>query len=189
VAGLFLALAVLVGILAGIVIDRWILAPPVAAVARAAGAAAGHTEGAAPGATPAAPGTTAVSPAASATAPAAGPTAPAGSTAAPPARAGSGAGGGPGLAGGRVLAWMADSLDLSAEQRGRIAAIIREERVRADRLTRTVRPGYRRLVRRTRLRVLAVLTPEQRARLRALLRERRRAGPPRPGGGDSLPRR
>ena len=133
VAGLFLALAVLVGLLGGIVIDRAALAPDTAGPARA-------------GDTGVAPGTP---------------------------------------SGGRVLAWMADSLDLSPEQRVRIAAVVRDEQRRARELTVRVRPGYQQVLRRTRLRVLAILTPEQRIRLRHLLAERRAAR----GGRDSAARR
>ena len=80
---------------------------------------------------------------------------------------------------------MADSLDLSPEQRVRIAAVVRDEQRRARELTVRVRPRYQQVLRRTRLRVLAILTPDQRIRLRHLLAERRAAR----GGRDSTTRR
>ncbi|MDP2481141.1 MAG: hypothetical protein Q8W49_11685 [Candidatus Palauibacterales bacterium] len=156
VAGLFLALAVLVGLLGGIVIDRALLAPPVAAVAAGTPLPLADT-----GATALAPDT-------------AGP-AQAGDTAVAPEAP----------SGGRVLAWMADSLDLSPEQRVRIAAVVRDEQRRARELTVRVRPRYQQVLRRTRLRVLAILTSEQRIRLRHLLAERRAVR----GGRDSTARR
>lgn len=150
VAVFFLALAVVVGVLAGIVLDRTFLYR--APVARAASPAA------VPRPTSGAEGTRAR-------------TTPAGHRAFGARRSHA-------ALPGRVLAWMTDSLDLSPEQRDSIAAIVRDEQARARELTRRVQPRYRILLRRTRLRVLAVLTPEQRDRLRTLLRERRasRAG-------------
>jgi Spy/CpxP family protein refolding chaperone len=180
VAGLFLALAVLVGLLAGIVIDRTLLTPPIAAVAAGTGIAAADTpvtdtaeagEGATPAArTDTAPGTATPADTAPrrAAAPGARPAWPRAGLPSPPG------GRGEDLAGGRVLRWMGDSLGLSAAQKERIAAVVREEQLQARQLTTRIRPRYQAIVRRTRVRILAILTPEQRLRLRRLLRERRR---------------
>ncbi len=169
-AGAFLALAVLVGLLGGIAIDRTLLTPPVAAVAAGTGVPVADTavEAGVPdtAASPVRPGT--------------------GTRASLPDTGATADDSGAAFsAGGRVLAWMADSLDLTPEQRTRIGAIVREERRRARELTVRLRPRYQQVLRRTRLRVVAVLTPEQRVRLRRLLAERRT----RRAGADSFRRR
>jgi len=167
VAALFLALAVIVGVLAGIVIDRTLLTPPVAAIA--AGTSAGPAETIAEGRREAEASSTRGAASASGRAPASG----AGSSR--PDRSRILPGRGSELAGGRVLAWLADSLDLSPEQKDRIAQVVHEEQAQARRLTARVSPRYRAIVRRTRMQIFTILTPEQRQRLRRLLQERRAA--------------
>lgn len=162
-AGAFLALAVLVGVLGGIVIDRTLLTPPIAALA------AGTTLPEADTGFAEVPPDTAAG------------ARPTRGAATAPSEAGTRGGGrvergraagARAIAGGQALAWMADSLDLSPDQRVRIATVVREEQRRARELTVRLRPRYQQLLRRTRLRVLAILTPEQRVRLRRLLAER-----------------
>ncbi len=176
VAALFLALAVIVGVLAGIVIDRTLLTPPVAAIA--AGTSAGPAETIAEGRREAEASSTRGAASESARpsgAPTSGRAPASGAGSSRPDRSRILPGRGSELAGGRVLAWLADSLDLSPEQKDRIAQVVHEEQAQARRLTARVSPRYRAIVRRTRMQIFTILTPEQRQRLRRLLQERRAA--------------
>lgn len=168
VAALFLVLAVAAGLLGGILLDRTLLSPPppVRAPVGTASTAGSGGPGAGPGPadTSLATADTAFQPADTGLALA--DTVPGGARGAVPR-------GPSALPGGRVLEWMADSLKLTPEQRMRVAAVVRQERRRARALTVRVRPRYQQILRRTRLRVLAILTPEQRLQLRRLLARRR----------------
>jgi Spy/CpxP family protein refolding chaperone len=85
----------------------------------------------------------------------------------------------PGVRYGEALA---GRLDLSPSQQARIDSILAEDRVRARELTRQFQPQFRALADRTRQRVEAVLTPEQREQLRGMRQQRmRRRGDMRPG--------
>lgn len=162
VAALFLALAVAAGLLGGILVDRTLLSPPPAVSATGGSTSVAGSE--APGGRPAVATDTSFESAD--TGLAAADTAAGGARLPAPGEASR-------IPGGRVLTWMADSLKLTREQRVRIAAVVRQERRQARSLTARVRPRYQRIVRRTRLRVLAILTPEQRVELRHLLARRR----------------
>src|SRR5690606_34379773 len=86
------------------------------------------------------------------------------------------------MSGRRYGDGLAARLDLTAEQRERIEAILAEERVRARELTDQFQPQFRALAGQTRERVEAVLTSEQREQLRAMRQQRmRRPRDMRPG--------
>jgi Spy/CpxP family protein refolding chaperone len=71
-----------------------------------------------------------------------------------------------------------EALDLTPEQAREIAAIRERGRREADALREELRPRIERHLEQMRERVLAVLTPEQRARFEALERERPRRRSP-----------
>jgi hypothetical protein len=77
----------------------------------------------------------------------------------------------------RLGNWLA----LSATQRAEIDRIVAEEQVRVRELTQEVEPRFRAIAGETRTRIEAVLTDEQRNRLRTLREQRMRVRPDRPG--------
>jgi|SRR5690606_34473392 len=81
--------------------------------------------------------------------------------------------------GPRYADQLARDLDLSPEQKAEIERILADQREETQALMNEFHPRFRALVGETRRRIDAVLTPEQRARLDEIQRER--AQRPRPG--------
>lgn len=79
--------------------------------------------------------------------------------------------------GGRLT----ERLDLTAEQRSRIDAILAEQQAQARTLTSEYQPQFRALADQTRERIEAVLTDEQREQMRAMRQRMRRPGDMRRG--------
>ena len=93
---------------------------------------------------------------------------------------------------------MESRLDLSAEQRKQIHAILRESRDESEALRRELRPRLEAQSEATRARIAALLTPAQRTELEELVKQDRRRAerfflegppPPRPGFGPPGPPR
>jgi periplasmic protein CpxP/Spy len=81
---------------------------------------------------------------------------------------------------------LARRLELSTDQRAQIDSILAQEQQRIRALSREFQPQFRAIAEQTRERVEAVLTPDQRDRLRTMREERmRRLGPDRPMFRDS----
>lgn len=76
---------------------------------------------------------------------------------------------------------LAERLDLTAEQRSRIDAILAEQQAQARVLTREYQPQFRALANQTRERIEAVLTDEQREQMRTMRQRMRRPGEMRRG--------
>jgi len=66
-----------------------------------------------------------------------------------------------------------DELELTAEQRTQVEAILEESRAEAEALRRDVGPRLREQLQRTHDRIVEVLTPDQRERFEALRRRHR----------------
>jgi Spy/CpxP family protein refolding chaperone len=66
------------------------------------------------------------------------------------------------------------TLELTAEQKRAIDGIVAEQQERVQELTREVQPRFHAIAEETRNRIEAVMTPEQRTRLRGLREERMR---------------
>ncbi|HEX6133892.1 MAG TPA: hypothetical protein VFZ24_08010 [Longimicrobiales bacterium] len=82
---------------------------------------------------------------------------------------------------------LAERLDLTAEQRTAIDRIVAEQQRRVRALTSEFQPQFHAIAQDTRERVDAVLTPEQRERMRTMRNERlRRLGTERPTFRDAL---
>ena len=98
----------------------------------------------------------------------------------------------------RFIDRMAEHLELTDEQRTAIDSILAQQQVRVRALTREYQPQFRTIAEDTRHSIEAVLTPEQRERMRTLRRDRlrgldeRRALPdlirPGPANGRRMPR-
>jgi len=98
----------------------------------------------------------------------------------------------------RFIDRMAEHLELTDEQRTAIDSILAQQQVRVRALTREYQPQFRTIAEDTRHSIEAVLTPEQRERMRTLRRDRlrgldeRRALPdlirPGPPNGRRMPR-
>jgi Spy/CpxP family protein refolding chaperone len=87
------------------------------------------------------------------------------------------------MADARYAERLAGALELTPEQRTAINGIVEEQQARVRELTREVEPRFRAIAGETRDRVEAVLTDEQRTRLRAMREDRVRMRPERFGPG------
>jgi Spy/CpxP family protein refolding chaperone len=93
----------------------------------------------------------------------------------------------PGMGAVRYGDRLALRLDLTADQRVRIDSILAQEQIRIRELSRQFQPQFRAIAEQTRGRVEAVLTDEQRERLRDMREERmRRLGADRPMFRDAV---